>query len=128
MRHLGVRHFIHWIVALAILMSALAPAVSQALSISKGDQGFAVEICSANGQKITQTIKQAIEDETTSLPSMGEHCPYCIVQATYLLPTVVSPVFVSPFAYLGNLVEVIQTHRVLVAWLTHPSRAPPSQS
>ena len=40
---------IHWIAAFAIAMSALAPAISQAASLAQHGQGFAMEICSADG-------------------------------------------------------------------------------
>jgi hypothetical protein len=62
------RKLVHWIAALAILLGALAPAVSQALSLVNSDQGFVVEICSSNGNKMTQVIG---DDETSSSPAMG---------------------------------------------------------
>jgi hypothetical protein len=36
---------VHRIAALAIAMSALAPAISQAASLAQHGQGFAMEIC-----------------------------------------------------------------------------------
>ena len=48
---------IHWIAAFAIAMSALAPAVSQAVSLAKHGQGFAMEICSADGNKMQMQVQ-----------------------------------------------------------------------
>ena len=54
---------IHWIAALAIAMSALAPAVSQAVSLAKHGQGFAMEICAADGTKSQINIQS--EDQAS---------------------------------------------------------------
>ena len=119
------RKFVHWIAALAILLGALAPAVSQALSLANSGQGFVVEICSSKGNKMTQVIG---DDETSSSPAMGSHCPYCVVQPIYLLPSISAFEFAAPVSYVAKAQPVYQAHRTSSAWLQLPSRAPPTQS
>jgi hypothetical protein len=119
------RKLIHWIVALAILMGALAPAVSQALSLANSGQGFVVEICSTSGTKMTQVIG---DDETSSSPAMGSHCPYCVVQPIYLLPSISAFEFAAPQDYITQSLSSYQAPQILSAWVNLPSRAPPTQS
>ncbi|WP_197712060.1 DUF2946 family protein [Polynucleobacter necessarius] len=56
---------IHWIAAFAIAISIMAPAVSQAVSLAKHSQGFAMEICVTDGSKATMNI-QMHEKEVAS--------------------------------------------------------------
>ena len=119
------RKLIHWIAALAILLGALAPAVSQALSLASNGQGFVVEICPTNGSKMTQVIG----DEQSSSPSaMSSHCPYCVVQPIYLLPGISVFEFSAPKAYITKAQAAYQAPQILSAWVSLPSRAPPTQS
>jgi hypothetical protein len=119
------RKLVHWIAAFAILLGALAPAVSQALSLANSGQGFVVEICSSNGSKMTQVIGG---DETSSSPAMGSHCPYCVVQPIYLLSRVSAFEFVAPQSYVAQSLISYQAPQILSAWVRLPSRAPPTQS
>jgi hypothetical protein len=119
------RKLIYWIAALSILMGALAPAVSQALSLANSGQGFVVEICSSNGNKMTQVIG---DDETSSSPAMGSHCPYCVVQPIYLLPSISAFEFVAPQGYIAQSLSSYQAPQILSAWVRLPSRAPPTES
>ena len=115
---------IHWIAALAIAMSALAPAVSQAVSLAKHGQGFAMEICSAEGSK-TQMIVQT--DDRLDLVD-AQSCPYCITH----IPT--TPAFNTNLTFqapqtLALLPQLFyQSPKPLTAWVTPPSAAPPVQS
>lgn len=119
------RKFIHWIAALAILLGALAPAVSQALSLASNGQGFVVEICTTSGTKMTQVIG---EEQSSSSPAMGSHCPYCVVQPIYLLPGISVFEFSAPQAYVAQALLAYQAPQILSAWVTLPSRAPPTNS
>lgn len=115
--------WVHWIAILAILMSALAPSLSQAVSLAKGGQGFSVEICAADGSKSTQFIQTA--DDESSHINKSEHCPYCIAQGLYLLPTDLSLSFAAPVSNLALCsFSSISQHQVL-RWVSLPSRAPP---
>ena len=119
------RKLVHWIAALAILLGALAPAVSQALSLAGNGQGFVVEICTTNGTKMTQVIG---DDEPSSSAAMGSHCPYCVVQPIYLLPSISTFEFADPLSYTAQAQLAYQAPQILSAWVRLPSRAPPTQS
>ena len=115
--------FIHWIAAMAIAMSALAPAVSQAVSLAKGGHGFAMEICSADGSKMKLDVQ--IDDEASN--SM-QPCPYCVVHASITPAFNTNLTFAAPtsFALLPKL--FYQSPKPLNVWVTPPSAAPPAQA
>ena len=119
------RKLIHWIAALAILVSALAPAVSQALSLASNGQGFVVEICTTNGTKMTQVIG---DEEPAPTVGMNGQCPYCVIQPLYFLPEVHVYEFVAPQSYGAIDARAYQAPALSSSWLTLPTRAPPSQS
>ena len=114
---------IHWIAALAIAMSALAPAVSPAVSLAKYGQGFAMEICSADGAK-TQIHVQG-EDQADR--AEVQPCPYCIGHSAITPAFNTNLTFQAPqtLALLPQL--FYQSPKPLAAWVTPPSAAPPTQ-
>jgi hypothetical protein len=115
---------IHWIAAVAIAMSALAPALSQAVSLAKHGQGFTMEICSAEGMKMqiqVQTDDQA--DRVEAQP-----CPYCLAQNLIPPSFNTSLTFQAPqsLALLPQL--FYQSPKPLAVWITPPSAAPPTKA
>jgi hypothetical protein len=115
---------IHWIAALAIAMSALAPAVSQAVSFAQHGQGFAMEICSADGSKMQIDVQGDDQD----LAGQMQPCPYCVTH-TLITPSFNTNLsFEAPqtFAFLPAL--FYQSPKPLAVWVTPPSAAPPSQA
>jgi hypothetical protein len=115
---------IHWIAALAIAMSALAPAVSQAVSLAKHDQGFAMEICSADGSKAQINIQS---EDQAGLTEM-QPCPYCIAHTAITPAFNTNLTFQAPqtFSLLPQL--FYQSPKPLAVWVTPPSAAPPTQA
>ena len=115
---------IHWIAALAIAMSALAPAMSQAVSFLKGDLGIAMEICAVDGSKMQ--IKVELEEQEQSL--QVKPCPYCLAQNMITPAFNTHLTFQAPqsFAFLPQL--FYQSPKPLAAWVTPPSAAPPAQA
>jgi hypothetical protein len=115
---------IHWIAALAIAMSALAPAVSQAVSLVQHGQGFAMEICSADGTK----AQISVQSEDQADHSEAQPCPYCIAH------TAITPAFNRNLTFqapqtLALLPQLFyQSPRPLAVWVTPPSAAPPTQA
>lgn len=113
---------IHWIAAAAIAMSALAPAVSQAVSLAKHGQGFAMEICAADGTKAQINVQG---DEQADLAEV-QPCPYCIAH------TATTPAFNSNLTFqapqtLALLPQLFyQSPKPLAVWVTPPSAAPPA--
>jgi Protein of unknown function (DUF2946) len=115
---------IHWIAALAIAMSALAPAVSQAVSLAKHGQGFAMEICSADGTKAQINVQGEDQADRAEV----KPCPYCIAH------TAVTPAFNTALTFqapqtLSLLPQLFyQSPKPLAVWVTPPSAAPPTQA
>lgn len=117
------RKLVHWIAILAILMSALAPSISQAVSLAKGGQGFAVEICAADGSKSTQFI-QTVDDEPSHI-NKSEHCTYCIAQGLYLIPADLNLSFAIPISNFALSGFLSKSQHQILRWVSLPSRAPP---
>ena len=117
-------HLIHWIAALAIVMSALAPAVSQAVSLAKGGHGFAMEICSVDGSKMQINVN----DDQTDAAQQSEPCPYCIAHNDITPAFNTNLTFEAPqtLALLPQL--FYQSPKPLATWVTPPSAAPPAQA
>lgn len=115
---------IHWVAALAIAMSALAPAVSQAVSLAKHGQGFAMEICSAEGMKMQIQVQT---DDRVDLVGT-QPCPYCLTQSVITPAFNTNLTFQAPqtFSLLPQL--FYQSPKPLAVWLTPPSAAPPATS
>jgi hypothetical protein len=112
---------IHWIAAFAIAMSALAPAVSQAVSLAKHGQGFAMEICSVDGSKLQINV-QGDEQEVAE---QAQPCPYCVAQNSITPAFNTNLTFQAPqtLALLPQL--FYQSPKPLAVWITPPSAAPP---
>jgi hypothetical protein len=115
----------HWIAALAIAMSALAPAVSQAVSLVKHGQGFATEICAADGTKSQISLQSS---DQTELAESVQPCPYCIAH------TAITPAFNTNLTFqapqtLALLPQLFyQSPKPLTVWVTPPSAAPPTSA
>ena len=112
---------IHWIAALAIALSALAPAVSQAVSLAKHGQGFAMEICSVDGSK----MQIDVQTDDQEVAGQIQPCPYCVAQNSITPSFNTTLTFAAPesFALLPKL--FYQSPKPLAVWVTPPSAAPP---
>ena len=115
---------VHWIAAIAIAMSALAPAVSQAVSLAQHGQGFAMEICSAEGAKAEINVQA----DNQELADQAQPCPYCLAQNSITPAFNTNLTFAAPnsFALLPKL--FYQSPKPLAVWVTPPSAAPPAQA
>jgi hypothetical protein len=115
---------VHWVAAVAIAMSALAPAVSQAVSLVKGGHGFAMEICSVDGSK----IQIDVQSDDQELANQMQPCPYCVTH-NFITPAFnTNLTFQAPqsFALLPKL--FYQSPKPLAVWVTPPSAAPPTKA
>jgi hypothetical protein len=114
---------IHWIAAFAIAMSALAPAASQAVSLAKHGQGFAMEICAVDGSKLQINV-QSDEQEVAE---QVQPCPYCLAHSAITPAFNTNLKFGAPqsFAFLPQL--FYQSPQPLAAWVSPPSAAPPAK-
>jgi hypothetical protein len=115
---------IHWIAAAAIAMSAIAPAVSQAVSLAKHGQGFSMEVCSADGNKMQIDVQSDDQEMGNSM----QPCPYCVTHAAFTPVFNTNLTFAAPtsFALLPKL--FYESPKPLNVWVTPPSAAPPAQA
>jgi len=116
---------IHWIAAFAIAMSALAPAMSQAVSLAQGGHGFAMEICAVDGSKMEINIQTEGQLDQVE---QSQPCPYCLAHSSFPPAFNTNLTFGAPqsFAFLPQL--FYQSPKPLATWVTPPSAAPPVQA
>ena len=119
------QHLVHWIAVLAIAMSALAPAISQAVSLAQGGHGFAMEICAVDGSKMQMNIQT---EGQLDQAGQSQPCPYCLAQNSITPAFNTNLKFGAPqsFAFLPQL--FYQSPKPLAVWVTPPSAAPPTQA
>lgn len=119
------QRLIHWIAAFAIAMSALAPAISQAVSLAQGGHGFAMEICAVDGSKMQMNIQT---EGQLDQAGQSQPCPYCLAQNSITPAFNTNLRFGAPqsFAFLPQL--FYQSPKPLTVWVTPPSAAPPVQA
>ena len=119
------QHLVHWIAVLAIAMSALAPAISQAVSLAQGGHGFAMEICAVDGSKMQMNIQT---EGQLDQAGQSQPCPYCLAQNSITPAFNTNIKFGAPqsFAFLPQL--FYQSPKPLAVWVTPPSAAPPVQA
>ncbi|MET0351555.1 MAG: DUF2946 domain-containing protein [Rhizobacter sp.] len=123
----STRRLVSWIACLAILVGALAPALSHALQSPDGSTW--VEVCSALGARLVQV--DAADDTSSPAPAgpLLEHCPYCSLHASDLaLPPAALPIPVFLTARAGPPERFFSSPRTLFAWAAAQPRAPPTVS
>lgn len=125
------RHFRRITAALAcmaILLAALAPAISHALSDAGQPRSLWAEICSSTGLKQVK-LESATTSSVHGEPvSAFEHCPFC--QCHGGMPAL-PPAALDVPAYSGSFplpILFYQAPRPLFAWAGAQSRAPPFHS
>ncbi|MBT8609551.1 DUF2946 domain-containing protein [Polynucleobacter paneuropaeus] len=116
------RKLVHWIAAASILMSALAPAISQA--VVKNGNSFAMEVCSTSGSKMIQMQS----DDSGKADVKMQACPYCLAHAS-ITPSFESHISVdAPQSYALFPALFYQSPKPLANWVSPPSAAPPAQA
>ena len=115
----------YWIAVFAILMSALAPVISQAISLAQHGQGFAMEICAADGSKMRITAQP---DEQSNQIESAQPCPYCFAQSAIVPVLNLNLKFQSPQSFTMLPQLFYKSAKPLAVWLTPPSAAPPTQA
>ncbi len=119
------RKFIHIIAILAVLTGSLAPSISQAISVAQDGKGFAVEVCTTAGSKMTVMVG-ADQNQEQETKKANEHCPFCIMHGAYDLPVNGTLSFAKPEAHQLYPQLFYQSPKPLFAWVSLPSRAPPT--
>jgi Protein of unknown function (DUF2946) len=117
------RLLIHWIAILAILMAALAPAISQALGSGSGRSW--VEVCTVAGAKWVALDESAKDAPAPAKPAF-EHCPYCSLHVDGWAPA--SGKSNVGLSLQGDLqpTAFLQAPRTLPTWVSAQPRAPPA--
>ena len=124
MRYLIKRQFVHLIAIMAILTGSLAPTISQAMTLNDAYKGFTAEICTTSGVKMTQQMGSTPNSEESK--NISNHCPYCLMHGAYALPVNNSLTFAKPESHQLQPQLFYQSPKPLFAWVSLPSRAPPS--
>ena len=106
----------------AILMVTLAPAVTGALSASRGmtwDQ-----VCSATAPAATKAARTG--DQSPATPHAFEHCPYCALHADLVPPPDAREVDAgTPLAFRAVPAAFVRAPRTNAVWASAQPRAPP---
>ena len=121
-----------WAACLAILMAALAPSISHALSVSRGAGIAWMEVCSTSGPRLVEAgVSQDESAAPLSSDSMMEsaHCPFCSTHAaSFGLP----PAAMTSFPITGSArvmpLLFYQAPGPQFIWAGALSRGPPSVS
>ncbi|GAB3253222.1 DUF2946 domain-containing protein [Chitinimonas naiadis] len=116
-----------WIAALAILASAVMPALGQMRTTGKFDALVWAELCSSTGNKrvvVSGVLPTTPMDDGGLLHT--KHCPYCLVPAATTALPPASPLILP--LVLGGAVRPPQFYaapRPLFAWAAAQPRGPP---
>ena len=124
MRYLIKRQFVHLIAIMAILTGSLAPTISQSMTLNDAYKGFTAEICTTSGVKMTQQMGSTPNSEESK--NVSNHCPYCLMHGAYALPVNNTLTFAKPESHQLHPQLFYQSPKPLFAWVSLPSRAPPS--
>ena len=120
--NLHKNRLVHWIAAIA--MSALAPAVSQAVSLAKHGEGFAMEICSADGNQ----MQISVQPDEQEVAEQAQPCLYCVAQNSITPAFNTNLTFQAPQTLALLPALFYQSPKPLAVWVTPPSAAPPTQA
>lgn len=124
---LRTRHTRHttsiWIAALAILLAALAPAVSHALGQARGQP--AVAVCTAQGMRWVQDLPDNPAEQRDAGQLMA-HCLYCTLHGPVLdLPPAPASLVLLPALAHAVPAAFLSAPHPLHAWRSAQPRAPP---
>lgn len=121
---LRTRRFAAWLATFAILLAALAPAVSHAMTAVRGGASW-VEVCTATGPALVKVAGEQAPVKD-SAPSHVDHCPFCSTHAGAAgLPPAAAALPVATGAHA--LPELfLRAPRPLFVWAAAQARAPPA--
>lgn len=124
-----MRRITAWIASFAILLAALAPSISHAVSAASNAPNGWTEICTVAGAKLLKLDDAPSKPAPAHKMSHFEHCPFCLSHAVALgLP---SDANLKLPAITGmHIVPSLFHHapRPLFAWAAAQPRAPPALS
>jgi DUF2946 family protein len=124
------RFLVSWLACMAIVLNALAPAISHAMASVQGQPAPWTEICSVSGTKFAPLdFNLAVDgkkDRDTQPMSSMQHCPYCLTHAgsVGMLTDIGFELAKHDLSY--SLPELFyQSPHPLFVWAASSPRAPP---
>ena len=136
--HAFRQRFLAWIALVAMVVSALAPAISRAMGPDESGR-YLIEVCSAAGtHQIALTVEEAAFYGEQLIPAgdsegddapMLERCPYCSASSNLAMlpPADTMPVFAVIGSQLAPKLFFVSP-RPLFAWSPAHPRAPPARA
>ncbi len=121
-----MRVFVLWIAILAVLMGAVAPAISQARH--KAGSSDWVYVCTPRGAKWLSAGEPVPDGQAPGSPiaHLFEHCPYCSLHAAGLgMPPATLELAELPHGHAPHRCCVVAAPSRLI-WLGALSRGPPA--
>ncbi|MFZ2989287.1 DUF2946 family protein, partial [Ideonella sp.] len=126
-RDRSLRLLTTWLAALAMLLAAVAPAISHAWSPASGADWR--EVCSASGTLWLAAADDGSDPQSAPRPGHAlDHCPCCALHAELaVLPA--SPVLQAVSATAQPWASAVppSPHPTAPAWLSAQPRAPPER-
>jgi Protein of unknown function (DUF2946) len=131
---------VHQVALFAIVFASLAPSISHALQANSG-AGFAQEICTTSGEKITIQVvttkgqqlatefsQQSSNDKTpTGIQHHLQHCPLCANSSTdAALEAPHTPIIAILTAQAQHISATLQAVLSRFSVLPPPAQAPPT--
>ena len=111
-----------WIALFAILVVTFAPAVTGALSASRGLTWE--QVCSATAPVAVQGTRTG--DESPAAPHAFEHCPYCALHADLAPPPDPRQADAgTTLAFRAYPAAFVRAPRANASWASAQPRAPP---
>ena len=134
--HAFRQRFSAWIAIVAMMVSALAPAISRAMGPDESGR-YLIDVCSAAGtHQVSLTAEEAAFYGELAIPvgdgeggdaTMLDHCPYC--SASFNLAMLPPAGAQTVFAVIGSQIApklFFVSPRPLFAWSPAHPRAPPA--
>lgn len=119
------RRFTVWIATLAVLLAALAPAVSHALAAARSPTALALCSTSTASGPLRSTAAEGGQGDT--LHGLA-HCPYCLFQVPVSGLPPATPAVAAPALPPHGLPAAFDAApRRLHAWVSALPRAPPAR-
>jgi hypothetical protein len=118
------RRFTTWLAMLALVMSAMAPTVSQAVVMSS-ERGDWLEVCTTTGVMWVKADSAAADDGTMPMAGHEQGCDICthtVTGAPPVLTGTTAPFMGQPSLRFDSL--ALSAHTA-VLWAPAQSRAPP---
>lgn len=118
-----------WVACFAVLMAALAPTVSRALTVARGAVVPSFEICTVAGGMSMLSLKASMQaPDQSQQPSMNMGDCLCCSMHVALLELPPMQLLPATGALLAGLLPTLfyQSHTPLFAWTPLLARGPPA--